>query len=162
MKQEARVFRHELELQIKMEVEKLLKGGFIKRIKHPTWLANKVRVKKKNGQIKTCVDFRDLNKECPKDEFPLPNVNTLFDATTGHQSFSSMDEFRGYNQIKMDPRDAEKIAFRTRFSNFYYTVMPFRLKNLGATYQRAMTTIFYDMLHRNLEDYIDDIVVKSK
>ena len=62
----------------------------------------------------------------------------------------------------MAPRDAEKTAFRTLIGNFYYTVMPFRLKNAGATYQRTMTTIFHDMMHRELEDYVDDIVVKSR
>ena len=59
----------------------------------------------------------------------------------------------------MAPKDAEKTAFRTPMSNFYYTVMPFGLKNAGATYQRAMTTIFHDMMHKELEDYVDDIVV---
>ena len=104
-------------------------------------------VKKKNGAIRVYVDFRDLNKVCPKDDFPLPHIDTLVDATTGHKMFSFMDGFSGYNQIKMSPSDAEKIAFRTSFGNFYYTIMPFRLKNTGATYQRAMTAIFHDMMH---------------
>ena len=73
-----------------------------------------------------------------------------------------MDGFSGYNQIKMAPKDAEKTAFRTPMGNFYYIVMPFGLKNAGATYQRAMTAIFHDMMHQELEDYVDDIVVKSK
>ena len=89
----------------------------------------------------------------------MSNVDTLINATSGHQYFSFMDGFNRYNQIKMDPKDAEKTAFRTPFGNFYYTVMPFGLKNARATYQRVMTTIFHDML--NLEDYVDDVVVKS-
>ena len=76
--------------------------------------------------------------------------------------FSFMDGFSGYNQIKMAPKDAEKTAFRTPMGNFYYTVIPSGLKNAGATYQRAMTAIFHDMMHQELEDYVDDIVVKSK
>ena len=76
--------------------------------------------------------------------------------------FSFMDGFNGYNQIRMAPKDAEKTAFRTPMGNFYYTVMPFGLKNAGATYQRAMTAIFHDIMHQELEDYMDDIVVKSK
>lgn len=76
--------------------------------------------------------------------------------------FSFMDEYSGYNQIKMNPVDAEKTAFWTPKGNNYYTVMPFGLKNAGATYQRAMTAIFHDMMHEELEDYVDDIVVKSK
>ena len=76
--------------------------------------------------------------------------------------FSFMDGFRGYNQIRMKPRDAKKTTFRTPIGNFYYTMMSFGLKNAGATYQCMMTAIFHDMMHRELEDYVDGIVVKSK
>ena len=76
--------------------------------------------------------------------------------------FSFTDGFSGYNQIRMAPKDAEKTAFRTPMGNFYHTLMPFGLKNVGATYQRAMTAIFHNMMHQELEDYVDDIVVKSK
>uniref|UniRef100_A0A2N9FW41 Integrase catalytic domain-containing protein n=1 Tax=Fagus sylvatica TaxID=28930 RepID=A0A2N9FW41_FAGSY len=137
-------------------------GDFIKPIQHPRWLSNIVLVKKKNGQIRCCVDFRNLNKACPKDEFPLPNMDLLIDSAAGHAIFSFMDGFSGYNQIFMSPKDAEKTAFRTPIGNFYYTVMPFGLKNAGATYQRTMTAMFHDMMHREIEDYVDDIVVKSK
>uniref|UniRef100_A0A2N9GDJ2 Integrase catalytic domain-containing protein n=1 Tax=Fagus sylvatica TaxID=28930 RepID=A0A2N9GDJ2_FAGSY len=129
---------------------------------HPRWLSNIVLVKKKNGQIRCCVDFRNLNKACPKDEFPLPNMDLLIDSAVGNAMFSFMDGFSGYNQIRMSPKDAEKIAFRTPIGNFYYTVIPFGLKNAGATYQRTMTTMFHDMIHQEIEDYVDDIVVKSK
>uniref|UniRef100_A0A2N9G6H2 RNA-directed DNA polymerase n=1 Tax=Fagus sylvatica TaxID=28930 RepID=A0A2N9G6H2_FAGSY len=129
---------------------------------HPRWLSNIVPVKKKNGQIRCCVDFRNLNKACPKDEFPLPNMDLLIDSAAGHAMFSFMDGFSGYNQIRMSTRDAEKTAFRMPIGNFYYTVMPFGLKNAGATYQRTMTAMFHDMMHKEIEDYVDDIVVKSK
>ena len=108
------------------------------------------------------MDFRNLNRACPKDEFPLPNMDLLINYAAGSAMFSLMDGFSGYNQIKMASRDAEKTTFRTPMGNFYYTVMPFRLKNAGATYQRAMTAIFHDMMHQELEDYVDDIVVKSR
>ena len=75
--------------------------------------------------------------------------------------FSFMDSFSGYNQIKMAPKDAKKTVFRTPMGNFYYTVMPFGLKNAGATYQRAMMAIFHDMMHQELEDYVDDIVLNQ-
>ena len=110
-------------------------------------------VKKKNGQIRCCVDYRDLNKACPKDEFLLPNLDTLIDAMTSHEMFSFMDGLSGYNQIRMASEDTEKTAFRTPFRNFYYVVMPFGLKNASATYQRAMTAIFHNMIHDFLEDY---------
>ena len=145
--QPARIFHTEIEGQIVKEVQKLLVAGFIKSIQHPRWLSNIVLVKKKNGQIRCCVDFKNLNKACPKDKFPLPNMDLLIDSAAGSAMFSFMDGFSGYNQIKMAPKDAEKTTFRTPMGNFYYTVMPFGLKNAGATYQRAMTAIFHDMMY---------------
>ena len=133
--QPARIFHTEIEGQIVKEVQKLLAAGFIKPIQHPRWLSNIVPVKKKNGQIRCCVDFKNLNKACPKDKFPLPNMDLLIDSAAGSAMFSFMDGFSGYNQIKMAPKDAEKTVFRTPMGNFYYTVMPFGLKNVGATYQ---------------------------
>ena len=109
-----------------------------------------------------CVDFRNLNRVYPKDEFPLPNMDLLIDSVSGNAIFSFTDGFSRNNKIRIAPRDAEKTAFKTPISNFYYTVMPFGLKNAGATYQRIMTAIFYDMMHQVLEDYVDDIVMKSK
>jgi hypothetical protein len=144
--QPMRTFHTEMEAQITQEVKKLLAAGFIKPIQHPRWLLNIVSVKKKNGQIRCCVDFRNFNKACPKDEFPLPNMDLLIDSATGHVMFSFMDEFSGYNQIRMSTKDAEKTVFRTPIGNFYYTVMPFGLKNVGATYQRTMTAMFHDMM----------------
>ena len=76
--------------------------------------------------------------------------------------FSFMDGFSGYNQIRMAEVDAEKTAFRTPLGNFFYKVMPFGLKNAGATYQRAMKTIYHDLIHHIVEDYVDDLVVKSR
>ena len=106
--------------------------------------------------------FRNLNKACPKDEFPLPNIDLLVDSAAGSSMLSFMDGYSGYNQIHMAAKDVEKTAFKTPIRNFYYTVMPFGLKNVGATYQRTMRTIFHDMMHKEMEDYVDDIVVKSK
>ncbi|XP_028055176.1 uncharacterized protein LOC114259368 [Camellia sinensis] len=137
IKQAARKYHPDLEEKIKEEIEKLQQAGFIRPIQYPTWLANIVPVKKKNGQI--------------RDEFSLPHIDTLVDATMGHQMFSFMDGFSGYNQIKMAEQDAEKTVFRTPLGNFFYTVMPFRLKNAGATYQKAMTAIFHDMIHHEKE-----------
>ena len=106
------------------------------------------------------MDFRNLNKTCPKDEFPLPNIDLLVDSAVGSSMFSFMDRYSGYNQICMAAKDAEKTTFKTPIGNFYYTVMPFGLKNVGATYQRTMTAIFHDMMHKKMENYVDDIVVK--
>ena len=132
--QPARVFHTDVETQITQEVKKLLAAGFIKPIQHPKWLSNVVPVKKKNSQICCCVDFRNLNKACPKDEFPLPNIDFLMDSAAESSIFSFMDGYSGYNQIRMAAKDMKKTAFRTPIGNFYYTVMPFGLKNAGATY----------------------------
>ena len=145
--QHARIFHTKIEGQIVKEVQKLLAAVFIKPIQHRCWLSNIVLVKKKNGQIRCCVDFRNLNKACPKDEFPLLNMDLLIDSAARSAMFSFMDGFSGYNQIRMAPKDAKKTAFRTPMGNFYYIVMPFGLKNAGVTYQRAMTAIFHDMMH---------------
>ena len=160
--QSARVFHTEIEAQIIQEVKKLLTASFIKPIQHPKSFSNIVPVKKKNGKICCCVDFRNLNKACLKDEFPLPNIDLLVDSTAGSSMFAFMDGYSGYNQIRMAAKDAEKTTFRTPIENFYYTVMPFVLKNVGATYQQIMTAIFHNMIHEEMEDYVDDIVVKSK
>ncbi|KAL0290629.1 UNVERIFIED_CONTAM: Retrovirus-related Pol polyprotein from transposon.6 [Sesamum angustifolium] len=86
----------------------------------------------------------------------------MIDVTTGHEALSFMDGSSGYNQIRMAPTDEELTAFRTHKGTYCYKVMPFGLKNAGATYQRAMQKIFDDMLHKNVECYVDDLVVKSK
>ena len=95
--QPARIFHTEIEGQIVKEVQKLIVVGFIKLIQHPRWLSNIVPVKKKNEQIRCCVDFRNLNKACPKNEFPLPNMDLLIDSAIGSAIFSFMDGFSRYN-----------------------------------------------------------------
>ena len=89
-------------------------------------------------------------------------MDPLIDFVVGNAMFSFIDGFNKYNQIQMTPKDAEKTTFRMPIGNFYYTLMPFRLKNVGATYQGTMTSIFHDMVHRELEEYVDDIMVKSR
>uniref|UniRef100_A0A2N9H763 Integrase catalytic domain-containing protein n=1 Tax=Fagus sylvatica TaxID=28930 RepID=A0A2N9H763_FAGSY len=92
--QPMRTFHPEVEAQITKEIQKLLAAGFVKPIQHPQWLSNIVPVKKKNGQIRCCVDFRNLNKACPKDEFSLPSMDVLIDSIAGHEMFSFMDSFK--------------------------------------------------------------------
>ena len=135
IKQAQRRFRPELLPQIEAEVNKLKQAGFIREVQFPKWIANIVPVKKKNGQIRVCVDFRDLNKACPKDDFPLPNTELMVDATIGHEVLSFMDGLSGYNLIRMASEDEELTAFRTPKGIYRYKVMPFGLKNAGATYQ---------------------------
>ncbi|KAE8676162.1 Tubulin alpha-1 chain [Hibiscus syriacus] len=162
VQQKLRRMRPEMLLQIKEEVMKQINAGFLQASKYPEWVANIVPVPKKNGKVRMCVDYRDLNKASPKDSFPLPHIDTLVDNTAGHAWFSFMDGFSGYNQIKMNPEDMEKTTFITMWGTFCYKVMPFGLKNAGATYQRAMVTLFHDMMHKEIEVYVDDMIAKSR
>ena len=104
--QPGRIFHTEIEGQIVEEVQKLLAARFIKPIQHPHRLSNIIPVKKKNSQIRCCADFRNLNKACPKDEFPLPNMDLLIDSAAGNVMFSFTNSFSRYNQIRMAPKDA--------------------------------------------------------
>ena len=123
-------------------------------------MANVVMVKKSNGKWMMCVDFMDLNRACPKDNYPLPRIDTLVDLTARHKLLSFMDAFSGYNQIKMNKEDQEKTSFVTSQILFYYKVMPFGLKNAGAMYQRLMNKIFAHQIGRNVQVYVDDMLVK--
>ena len=147
---------------VRLEVWKLREAEAIREAFFPEWLANTVVVKKKNSKWRVCVDFTDLNRACPKDLFPMPKIDQLVDATYGHPRMSFLDAFQGYHQIALTPEDQEKTAFISPDANYYYTVRPFGLKNVGATYQRMITRIFRDKIGRIVEVYIDDMVVKSK
>ena len=162
IKQKLRRTRSDMAIKIKEEVQKQIDAGFLVTSEYPQWLANIVPVPKKDGKVRMCVDYRDLNKASPKDDFPLPHIDMLVDSTAKFKVFSFMDGFSGYNQIKMAPEDMEKIAFITPWGTFCYKVTPFGLKNVGATYQRAMTTLFHDMMHKEIEVYVDDMIAKSK
>ena len=130
-------------------------------MEYPEWLANVVLVKKTNGKWRLCIDFTDVNRACPKDSFPLPRINLIVDATAGHELLSFMDAFSGYNQISMDPDDQEKTSFVLGHGTYCYRVMPFRLKNVGATYQRLVNRMFQKQIGASMEVYIDDMLVKS-
>ena len=147
---------------MRSEVRRLREAGAIKETFYPEWLANTVVVKKKNGKWRVCVDFTDLNRACPKDPFPILKMDQLVDATYGHSRMSFLDAFQKYHQIALALEDWEKTAFISSDANYHYTVMPFGLKNVGATYQRMMTRMFWDKIGRTVEVYIDDMAVKSK
>jgi len=141
-------------------VQKLLEAEFIKEILYTTWLANVVLVKKSNGQWRMFVDYTSLNKACPKDAYPLPSIDRLVDGAASNKVLSLLDAFSGYNQIPMYDRDVGKTTFITEASNYCYQVMPFGLKNAGATYKRLMDRVFRDQVGWNVEVYVDDMVVK--
>nr|XP_017247956.1 PREDICTED: uncharacterized protein LOC108219166 [Daucus carota subsp. sativus] len=215
MRQKRRPVSGERAQALKEEVDRLLGAKLIKESFYPTWLANPVLVKKPNGKWRTCVDFTDLNKACPKDSFPLPRIDQLVDATAGHallsfmdaysglvkkpngkwrtcvdftdlnkacpkDSFplpridqlvdataghallSFMDAYSGYNQIPMHEPDQEHTSFITDRGLYCYIGMPFGLINAGATYQRLVNMMFKDQIGKTMEVYVDDMLVKSK
>ncbi|PKI49419.1 hypothetical protein CRG98_030189, partial [Punica granatum] len=132
-RQQLRRQRASLLLRIKEEVVKQINAGFLEVCNCSEWVANIVPVEKKDGRVRVCVDYRDLNKASPKDNFPLLHID-----------------------------DKLKTTFTTMWGTFCYRVMPFGLKNAGATYQRAMVTLFHDMMHKEVEVYVDDMIAKSK
>ena len=154
-------FTLERQKVINEEVGKLLQTKAIKEVEYPKWLANVVLAKKANGKWRLCIDFTDINRACPKDSFPLSQIDLIVDATAGHEPLSFMDAFSGNNQINMDPDDQEKTLFVTSQGTYCYRVMPFRLKNAGATYQRLVNKMFQKQIGASMEVYIDDMLVKS-
>jgi hypothetical protein len=128
------------------------------------WVSNNIPVEKKNtSKIQVCIDFRNLNKATPKDEYHMPIANMHINNSSGHRVISFLDGNAGYNQIFMAEEDMSKTTFRCLgfISLFECVVMTFGLKNAGAMYQRAMNLICHDLLGIILEIYIDDVVVKS-
>ena len=109
-----------------------------------------------------CVDYIDLNKHCPKDPFGLPRIDEVVDSTAGYELHSFLDCYSGYHQISLKEEDQIKMSFITPFSAYCYKTMSFGLKNAGAIYQRAIQMCFDQQIGRNVEAYIDDVVVKTK
>jgi hypothetical protein len=141
------------------EVKILLSAGVIREVKYPEWLANTVMVKKANGKWRMCIDFTDLNKACPKDEFPLPRIDSLVDATTSSELMSLLDYYSRYHQIWMK-EDELKTSFITPSGTYCYLRMPERLKNAGGSFSRMTAKILHSQIGRNVLTYVDDIIVK--
>ncbi|GJX41882.1 reverse transcriptase domain-containing protein [Tanacetum coccineum] len=146
---------------IQEEVEKLVDAGIMKEDHYHSWLFNLVMVKKHDGSWRMCVDFKDLNKSCPKDGYPLPELDWKVESLSGYPFKCFLDAYKGYHQIKMENEDEEKTAFITSQGIFCYLKMSFGLKNVGATYQRLVDRAFQKQIRRNLEVYVDDLVIKS-
>ena len=142
VKKKRRSFASERQKAINEEVGKLLQAGAIREVEYPEWLANVVLVKKANDKWRLYINFTDINRASQKDSFPLPRIDLIVDAIAGHELLSFMDAFSGYNHINMDPDDQEKTSFFTGQGTYCYRVMPFGLKNAGATYQRLVNRMF--------------------
>jgi len=163
VRQRRRKFNEERRQVVRKETEKLLKAGHVREIQYPELLANVVLAKKASKKWRMCVEFKDLNKACSKDSYPLPSIDALVDSASECRLLSFMDAFSGYNQIMIHPRDECKTTFMTELSCYCYKVMmPFGLKNASATYQRLMDKVLAPTLGRNVQAYVDDMVVTSQ
>ncbi|XP_019181909.1 PREDICTED: uncharacterized protein LOC109177020 [Ipomoea nil] len=146
---------------VREEVKKMAAIGHIHPVTYPEWVANIVLVPKP-PYWRMCIDFTDLNKACPLDPYPLPSIHQMVDETAGAELMSFMDAFIGYHQIMMSHEDESKTSFVTPDGLYCYRVMPFGLRNAGATYQRMINMLFEDLLGGTMEAYIDDMLVKSR
>eukprot|EP00253_Pinus_taeda_P024756 PITA_24756 len=162
VQQKLRKIHPNLENQIKIELNKLLKAKIIFPVGHSKWVSNMVPVRKKNRDIRICIDFRNLNKACQKDNFPLPPMEQILQAVAGSELMSFLDGFSGYNQVLVHPDDQLKTTFRTKWGTYAYQKMPFGLINAGATFQRAMDIEFKGLAKKSIVIYLDDITVYSK
>ncbi|KAL0411838.1 UNVERIFIED_CONTAM: Pro-Pol polyprotein [Sesamum latifolium] len=162
VKQKKRHFGPEKDKIIQAEIGKLVAAGHVEEIQFSEWLSNAVLVPKPGEKWRMFIDFRELNKACPKDFYPLPRINQLVDSTSGCELLSMMDASHGYHQIMLSSKDRKRVSFITSAGTFCYVAMPFRLKNTGATYQRLSGQDLRPQIGRNIEVYVDDMLVKSK
>jgi hypothetical protein len=161
-KQKLRQINLKLAPLVQQELQKMLEVGIIAQTRHSSWCSNLVIAKKKNGKIRLCIDFRNLNIACTKDHYPLPKMETLLQRVTGSGMISMLDGFLGYNQIRIKEEDRHKTTFTTPWGTFEYLRMPFGLSNAGATFQRAMDYAFRGLIGKIIEIYQDDLTVFSK
>jgi hypothetical protein len=143
------------------EVKRLLSAGVIREVTYPEWLANTIMVKKANGKWRMCNDFTDLNKACPKDEFPLPRIDSLVDAAATSELMSLLDCYSGYHQIWMKKEDEPKTSFITLSGTYCYLRMPEGLKNAEGSFSTMTAKVLRSQIGRNVLIYVADIIVKS-
>jgi hypothetical protein len=162
-RQHLRCFADDRRDAIKKELAKLLAAGFIREVFHPEWLTKPVLIRRKNtNEWRMCVDYTDLNKHCPKDPFMLPRIDQVIESTVGCDLLCFLDCYSGYHQITIKEEDQKKTEFITPFGAYYCTTMSFGLKNAGSTYQRAIQARFKKQLNKNVEAYVNDVVVKTR
>uniref|UniRef100_A0A2N9H1P0 Reverse transcriptase n=1 Tax=Fagus sylvatica TaxID=28930 RepID=A0A2N9H1P0_FAGSY len=147
--------------ELKGQLEELLDKGFIRPSASP-WGAPVLFVKKKDGSMRLCIDYRELNRVTIKNKYPLPRIDDLFDQLQGAQVFSKIDLRSGYHQLKIKSEDIPKTAFRTRYGHYEFLVMPFGLTNAPAVFMDLMNRVFHEYLDRFVIVFIDDILVYSK
>ncbi|KAL4377300.1 hypothetical protein GQ457_02G023540 [Hibiscus cannabinus] len=147
--------------ELKTQVQELLDRGFIRPSTSP-WGAPVLFVKKKDGSLRMCIDYRQLNKMTVKNKYPLPRIDDLFDQLKGATVFSKIDLRSGYYQLKVREQDVLKTAFRTRYGHYEFLVMPFGLTNAPTAFMDLMNNVFHEYLDQFVVVFIDDILVYSR
>ncbi|KAH9288939.1 hypothetical protein KI387_033056, partial [Taxus chinensis] len=144
------------------ELKNLRDGGIIQPTRYSSWVTNLVPVRKNNGDIRFCVDFRNLNKASLKNNYPLPNMENMLQLVTGSELLSTLDGFSGYNQVVVKESERIKNSFTTPWGTYVYVRMPFGLMNAGETFQRAMDVAFAGYINDFIVVYQDDVTVFSR
>ena len=147
--------------ELKVQLEEMLEKGLIRPSTSP-WGAPVLFVRKKDGTLRLCIDYRELNKVTVKNKYPLPRIDDLFDQLEGSSVYSKIDLRTGYHQLRISSSDVEKTAFRTRYGHYEYRVMPFGLTNVPAAFMDLMQRVFRDLLDTTVVVFIDDILVYSR
>ncbi|GBG76513.1 hypothetical protein CBR_g22261 [Chara braunii] len=145
-------------IQLKRQLEELLRLGFIKPSNSP-WGTPVLFARKADGTLRLCIDYRGLNRYMLKNSYPMPRSDELFDRLASNRFFTKIDLRSGYHQIRVAVADQPKTVFRSHFHHYQFTVMPFGLTNAPATFQRAMNDIFRDILKQYVLVYLNDILV---
>ena len=147
--------------ELKEQLQELLVKGFIRPSTFP-WGAPVLFVKKKDGTLRLCIDYRELNKVTVKNKYPLPRIDDFFDQLQGAQFFFKIDLRSGYHQLRIREADVSKTAFRTRYGHYEFLVMSFGLTNIPATFMDLMNRVFRPYMDQFVVVFIDDILVYSK
>jgi hypothetical protein len=147
--------------ELQMQLEELLKKGYIHPCVSP-WGAPMLFVKKKNGTLRLCMDFRQLNKVTVKNKYPLLRIDDLFDQLKDAKIFSKINLESGYHQVIIKEEDISKTAFRTRYGHYEFTMVPFGLSNAPFVFMCLMNGIFREYLDKFVIVFLDDILIYSK
>jgi len=152
--------QNELE-ELRKQLDELIENGFIRLSRSP-YAAPVIFVRKKDGSIRLCIDYRALNKITIKNKYPIPRIDDLLDQLKDAKVFSKIDLRSGYYQVRINPEDVEKTAFRTRYGHYEFLIMPFGLTNAPATFMTIMNSVLHPLLDKCVIVYIDDILIYSK
>ena len=151
-----------VELQeLKVQLQELLDKGFI-RLSTSPWGASVLFAKKKDKNLRLCIDYRQLSKVTIKNRYPLPRIDDLFDQLRGARGYSKINLRAGYHQVRVRQADIPKTTFRTRYENFGFTVMPFGLTNVPAAFMNFMHRVFQPYLDQFVVVFVDDILIYSQ